>query len=179
MSHFENVTQKTIESRATICNSSANKAMITPEEVREFALARLSRRESSAKMLQEYLEKKGATQEQAQHETERLQDQGYLSDTRFTRMFVRELLLRKKGAAWIKRALKQKGVSLADPDLRELINELEPNAENHGMVAIVERKYSHWKEDFKIKQKATRALLSRGYSYPQIQKLFQDWGTEE
>ncbi len=154
------------------------KSALTAEEIRTKALARLSHRESSAAMLREFLLRKGATAEQVGPELERLTEQGFLSDARFTRMFVRETLLRKKGAGWIRRALEQRGISIDEHELRNLIDELEPDAELHGMTALIERKYAHWKDDEKVKLKATRALIGRGYSYSQIQKLYQDWGKD-
>ena len=136
------------------------------EQVRNSALASLTRREHGTAELRTKLNAKFNEPELADETIEWLQGLGYLDDQRFTEAFVRSSIARGRGPIRITQELRQKGVDSnlveqvlaeVDVDWRELAQEAlerrfrQPSAEIKG--------------DMKEKAKRVRYLQYRGF-YP-------------
>ncbi|MBU2884779.1 recombination regulator RecX [Gilvimarinus agarilyticus] len=130
------------------------------EQVRNSALASLTRREHGTAELQSKLTAKFGDADLAADAIEWLLELGYLDDIRFTEMFVRSSIAKGRGPLRISQELRQKGVDSslieqalaeADADWRELARER------------LERKFPRPATDLKEKAKRMRYLQYRGF----------------
>lgn len=95
-----------------------------------------------------------------------LKEYGFIDDSKFVRMFVKDRI-KNQGKNKIKYALLQKGVNKYLID--EVFEELDRDDEVKRAIELCEKKYlsiiKRESDDFKIKNKITRYLLGRGYDY--------------
>ena len=134
------------------------------------ALSLLSRREHTVKEITNKLTQKGYEQ-YAVSVAEKLQEQGYLSDERFTHLYVKELInLKNYGKKRITQELIRKGVS------RDIIETVLSEAEfpDGRLRELIEKKYMRFLDTEKGAQKTVNALLRLGYSYGEIKDALKE-----
>ncbi len=129
-----------------------------------YAVSLLSRRDHSEKELMTKLTQKGYSQG-SEEAIAKLRDSGYVSDERFTRLYVRELQnFKKYGKRRIEQELFRKGID------REIIRSVldETDFDESDLVSLIERKYGRYLSDEKGVAKTINGLLRMGYSYGEI-----------
>ena len=127
---------------------------------KEKALYLLEYRDHTKKELTEKIARTAASREAAEAAASKI----------YGRKYARELFERKKyGPLRVRQELRQKGI---DPELiSELLDEYDdPEAFTERIGEILERKYSGWQEDEKIKRRAFSALQRMGYTYEHIRE---------
>ena len=136
------------------------------------AFNRLSRRECSSKDIYTHLVRKGASPETANAVVSELVEKELISDERFAKMLIRHLSSGGKGPSVIRQKLKEKGISMDLPKVRELTQDLTATSELDAAKKIAERRYpkaiadpGQSAVDPKEKNRAIQGLLRRGYSY--------------
>lgn len=129
-----------------------------------YAVSLLARRDHSESELKNKLALKGY-KSGAEEAIEKLKNGGYIDDSRFARLYVRELqTLKKYGKRRIEQELYRKGI---DRDIiREVLDETE--FDESELVMLIERKYARYLSDEKGINKTVNALLRLGYSYGEI-----------
>lgn len=161
-------------------------ADITAEELKEitlkagerraynYAVSLLSRREHTVKEITEKLKRKGYGQF-CEKVTDRLISEGYLSDERFAKLYVRELInLKGYGIRRIRDELYRKGISRYIAE--DAMNEAE--MPENRLKELVEKKYMRYLNDEKGVQKTINALLRSGYSYGEIKDALREIADE-
>lgn len=161
-------------------------AEITAEELKEitlkagerraynYAVSLLSRREHTVKEITEKLKRKDYGQFTVRV-TERLVSEGYLSDERFAKLYVRELInLKGYGIRRIKDELYRKGISR---DIAECVLE-EAEFPDNKLKDIVEKKFLRYLDTEKGVQKTINALIRLGYSYGEIKDVLREVADE-
>ena len=134
----------------------------------------LSYRPMSAKALQEKLVQKGETAENAEAAVDWLQSRGFLDDERYAGMVVRHYAGKGYGAGRIRQELQRRGVAreLWDEALKEM-----PEQEDKLDKFLSSRLKDPG--DRAQVQKASAALLRRGYSWEEIRaalaRFCADW----
>lgn len=128
------------------------------------AVGYLSRRDHSARELLLKLRQKGY-KESAEYAVEKLENEGYVDDERFARMYVRELInIKKYGKRRIEQELYRKGI---DREIVSLIME-ETEFDTDELCALINRKYYRYLSDEKGINKTVAALMRMGYSFSEI-----------
>ncbi len=95
---------------------------------------------------------------------------GLLNDADYANVYTADLInLKKYGKVRIKTELYRKGID------KEIIdNVLETIEDNDEDIKIIlERKYSNWQDDEKVKRRAIAFLQRRGYRYSDINKVMK------
>lgn len=139
-----------------------------------YAVSLLSRREHTVNEITEKLRRKGYTQF-TENVCSRLISEGYLSDERFARLYVRELVnLKGYGKRRIKDELLRKGVD------RELVSDIleESDIPESRLLEIINKKYLRYLDTEKGVQKTVNALLRLGYSYGEIRDALREIADE-
>ena len=139
-----------------------------------YAVSLLSRREHTVNEITEKLRRKGYAQF-AENVCSRLISEGYLSDERFARLYVRELVnLKGYGKRRIKDELLRKGVD------RELVSDILEESEipESRLTEIINKKYLRYLDTEKGVQKTVNALLRLGYSYGEIRDALREIADE-
>lgn len=133
----------------------------------------LATREHSRREIIDKLTQRGYDRELAAETADRLSEYGYLSDERFASLFARELKERKKlGKVRIRQELLRKGI---DRDIIEnVLSETEENPVKE-ICEILERKYPHFSEDEKNRNRAINALLRYGYRIHDIKNAMNSF----
>lgn len=136
-----------------------------PAEIaRNLALRRLSLREHGAAEMRKYLvehEVEGALAEELVSE---LVARGLIDDDRYTRVVTRGQAVRGKGPRYIQAKMARKGVRADLDRIREHYAEVAPEDELSAARRIVETRYPQAASDLKVRQRAFRALLARGFT---------------
>ena len=133
-------------------------------EALDKAMTLLSSYEKTEKQVRDYLKEKGYTPLVISYVTDKLGEYGFVSDESYAMRYA-DAYAKKKGAKLIALELKRKGVS----------EETAVSAtENLGdqtefAVAIAEKYVKNKPLDIKTKQKLYRHLLSKGFSYDEVQ----------
>ncbi len=139
-----------------------------------YAVSLLSRREHTVKEIEDKLKRKGYGQF-SEKTAERLMSEGYLSDERFAKLYVRELVnLKGYGRRRIRDELYRRGVS------REIAEEVLHDTEfsDNRLKDLVEKKYLRYLDNEKGVQKTVNALLRLGYSYGEIRDVLREIADE-
>lgn len=144
------------------------------------ALRFLSYRPRSEKEVKDKLLKIKASEELISKIIKKLKDYKFLDDLEFAKIFARERsLLKHKPARVIKFELKQKGIA---QDLIEevLTSSKEEEKDLQKAKEIIQKKIVRYKglDRFKIKEKLSRFLASRGFDYDTIKKAIDEILTE-
>jgi regulatory protein len=142
-----------------------------PSQIRQAALGRLARREHSKAELQDKLTRKGFEEQVITNVLTELEQQGLLSDERFTEAYVRYRGNLGFGPRRIEQELRERGV----PD--------------HLIAAYLDSSDSHWLDevrqvrqkrfgagvpsDYKDRAKQMRYLQYRGFTHEQINGAFR------
>lgn len=133
---------------------------------KETALRTVERSYKTEKEIRDKLFLKEFDEETIEKTVEFLKEYGFIDDSKFVRMFVKDRI-RNQGKNKIKYALLQKGVNKYLID--EVFEELDRDDEVKRAIELCEKKYlsiiKRESDDFKIKNKITRYLLGRGYDY--------------
>jgi len=136
-------------------------------DLRRLAVDLLSRREYSAKTLQQKLSERSDSFEDVQNVISYMQELGYQSDERFTRVFFNSRIIKKLGPYRIQRELKEKGID------KHLINTQLDEAEIDWFELAVNSGAYKSKQldlnDFSARQKLYRYLVYRGFSQDHVQ----------
>lgn len=136
----------------------------------EKALYLLEYRDHSKKELTDKIARTAASREAAEAAAAKMEELGLVDDDSYGRRYAKELFERKKyGPLRVRQELRQKGISpqLID-ELMDEYDDLEAFAER--VDDILERKYSGWQEDEKVKRRAFAALQRMGYTYEHIRE---------
>lgn len=143
-------------------------------KARNRAYAILGQRDHSVSELKAKL-KKTVDGEAAEEICDRLSEMGYLDDEWFAREFLSQLLYRKRvGIKAARYELTQKGIS---PDMVEqLVSEMLAGGydEQQEILHLLEKKYSGYRDDPKLRQRAISALLRKGFEYDNIRSVIKD-----
>ncbi len=131
--------------------------------VRNKALALLSRRELSTKMLRDKLHQKEFHSKDIETVIEDFTERGWLSDTRFMEVFCRDEI--SKGHGKMKLMWNGRNKGLDEKLLNQHLNEQEIDWFNQAVTAYNRRFFNKPIADFKDKSKRLRYLVSRGFSY--------------
>ena len=138
---------------------------------KEKALYLLEHRNHSKRELTEKIARTAASWEAAEAAAGQMEELGLVDDQAYARDRAREMFLRKRwGPLRVKQELRRKGI---DGELIEELLEEYRQRDEGGLVAenvraVLETKYSGWREDEKQRRRAFAALQRRGYSYEEI-----------
>ncbi len=142
------------------------------EDVTNYGLWHLGRRDHSKHELKIKLGRKTDNDEWIEEVIEQLDKSGFLDDQRFVDNFLREYNQFKKfGPTRIKQEFRLKGID------NELVRSTMEQSEFDYFESALEymnNKYSYPIEDRKEKDKITRFLLSRGFTFDMIKYAFSD-----
>lgn len=134
--------------------------------IRVAAMDYLSRREHAThELFQKLLAKEEYEAEDISEALARLQDQGLLSDERFTEAFINQRLKRGSGPLKIRAELRQKGVS--DAMIGEFLDERDARWQESALAVRIKKYGSERPSDLKETARQTRFLQSRGFSSEQ------------
>lgn len=124
--------------------------------------------------IREYLKKKEIIEENIEYAVNKLKDYKYLNDERYCNLAVTEYFdLKKKGPAWIKRKLEDKGLDITtiEKNLTKICLE---DKQIDNLYGIIEKEYIKRNEPKNKKiQKITTKLYTNGYSFDIINKVFK------
>ncbi len=140
---------------------------------KEKALYLLEHRNHSKRELTEKIARTAASWEAAEAAAGQMEELGLVDDQVYARDRAREMFLRKRwGPLRVKQELRRKGI---DGELIEELLEEYRQRDEGGLVAenvraVLETKYSGWREDEKQRRRAFAALQRRGYSYEEIRE---------
>ncbi len=140
---------------------------------KEKALYLLEHRNHSQRELTEKIARTAASWEAAEAAAGQMEELGLVDDQAYARDRAREMFLRKRwGPLRVKQELRRKGI---DGELIEELLEEYRQRDEGGLVAenvraVLETKYSGWREDEKQRRRAFAALQRRGYSYEEIRE---------
>ncbi len=140
---------------------------------KEKALYLLEHRNHSKRELTEKSARTSASWEAAEAAAGQMEELGLVDDQVYARDRAREMFLRKRwGPLRVKQELRRKGI---DGELIEELLEEYRQRDEGGLVAenvraVLETKYSGWREDEKQRRRAFAALQRRGYSYEEIRE---------
>lgn len=136
-------------------------------DLRRLAVDLLSRREYSEKTLRQKLSDRSENIDDIQNVIDYMQELGYQSDERFTRVFFNSRIIKKLGPFRIQRELKEKGID------KHLISAQLNESEIDWFELAVDSGACKSKQldlnDFAAKQKLYRYLAYRGFSQDHIQ----------
>ena len=143
---------------------------------KEKALYLLEHRNHSKRELTEKIARTAASWEAAEAAAGQLEELGLVDDQAYARDRAREMFLRKRwGPLRVKQELRRKGI---DGELIEELLEEYRQRDEGGLVAengraVLETKYSGWREDEKQRRRAFAALQRLGYAYTDIRRAME------
>jgi len=150
--------------------------MTDSKSVWETAISLLARREHARQELKQKLLHRGADESEVDAMLNRLVEQGYQSDERYTEMVIRSRYLKGQGPMRAEQMLRQFGV--ADATIRLAMEAFEPDWFNLARE-VRERRFGPWQGgDARLRAKQIRFLQGRGFTPDQIFNAF-DTLTEE
>lgn len=146
--------------------------MKTNASIRNAAMDFLARREHSAVELEQKLHKRFDDKEAIREAIEKLQDDGLQCDQRFAEHYLRARANRGFGQLKIVQELKQKGVGEGNINIAFEQCEIDWF---ELLLAQYEKKYGQAApEDLQQKARCQRFLLSRGFSFELLGKLWRE-----
>lgn len=141
-------------------------------KAKDVALSMLDYRMRTRKEVREKLTEKGFSADVAQKTMESLEEYGFLDDEKYAQAYLKDRI-RQRGARTIGQELAQKGIG------REMAEELLEgfgDEEEEAALAACRKKYQNLKsrglDEQKIREKVYRFLMSRGYDYSLIKKVY-------
>lgn len=155
---------------------------ITDEELRELikasdaqranekALYLLEYRSHTKKELTEKIARTAASWEAARAAADHMEELGLIDDQAYARDYAQELFRHKRyGPMRVRQELRRKGID------SQLVGELLEEYGDEALLeenvrTVLERRYSGWQEDEKIRRRAFAALQRLGYTYEQIRQ---------
>ncbi len=161
--------------KGTVISFDEMKELIREDELvkaRDQALFLLNYRMRTEKELRDKLKEKGFSAESIDHTLDNLTGYGFIDDEKYAELYLKDRIT-QRGARTLEHELAQKGVD------REIAGELIArmgDAEEEAALAACEKKYRNLKgrgmDEGKIREKIYRFLLSRGYDYNMIKKVY-------
>lgn len=115
------------------------------------------------------------SKEIAQFAVDKMEEIGLVNDLEYGKMYARDMVNFKKfGKIRVKSELYRKGIdkSLIDEILLELWEEEDNSVQN--IIDILEKRYSNFAEDEKVKRRAVAFLQRKGYTFSQIKQAIKD-----
>jgi len=139
----------------------------------EKALYLLEFRNHTQKELQEKIKRSGISQEAAREAAEKMEEIGLLDDAAYAKNLARTLFERKKyGFRRVQQELRLKGIS---PEIAEqVLVEFAPEDAAEVIRELLERKYSSYAQDEKVKRRAVAAMLRFGYQNDDIRRAMRE-----
>ena len=139
----------------------------------EKALYLLEFRNHTQKELQEKIKRSGISQEAAREAVEKMEEIGLLDDAAYAKNLARTLFERKKyGFRRVQQELRLKGIS---PEIAEqVLVEFAPEDAAEVIRELLERKYSSYAQDEKVKRRAVAAMLRFGYQNDDIRRAMRE-----
>lgn len=129
-------------------------------------------RPKSSQQIRDYLYRKQFDKSTIESTILQLQEKGYLNDVDFALRYLRDAQkLKKIGKLKIRHLLSSKGIS--SKDIHQAFVEYDEELEYQNCKALLQQKYTDL-PDNKIKQKAIRFLMSRGFSYEMIISILEE-----
>ncbi|MFN4151301.1 MAG: regulatory protein RecX [Candidatus Sericytochromatia bacterium] len=166
--------------------NSFNNSQFTQKEIKQakelqdvinYATWHLGRRDHSSFELKEKLYRKTDNEEWIDETIKYLKDSNYLNDRRFVEYYLKDCYEYKQyGPTKIKQELKQKGIE------KDLIDEITEELEiDYFELAVkcLNKKQKQPIEDRKDRDRLTRFLLTRGFSFDMIRYAFEEHLKEE
>ncbi|MBL7716239.1 MAG: RecX family transcriptional regulator [Bdellovibrionales bacterium] len=98
---------------------------------------------------------------------------GWISDERTARAWMRHYAGRGKGAAFIQQKLRQKGIQIERSQIDEVTRAHTGLEEDQAVQELIQRKYPDYHESREKKARAMRGLQSRGFSTSAIFSAFR------
>jgi SOS response regulatory protein OraA/RecX len=152
-------------------------------EARNRLLNRISRRETSKKDAQKYLQKHKFAPEIIEALVNEFVEKTWIDDSRYTRALIRELSLRGKGPRFMIQKLKEKGITVEARFIEQELSDQNMGDENEQAIKLLERKFQRLslptvkQELFKLNQKALGFLIRRGFSVEASKQAWSEWIT--
>ena len=112
------------------------------------------------------LKQKGFLTNSINNALDMLENYGYINDKYYAEMFTKSKQ-KSKGILYIKSALKQKGIK--ENIINEVLCEYKSNEQDIEMLA--EKYLKNKQKNIDTKQKLFRHLLSKGFTYEEVQKI--------
>ncbi|UJF35408.1 regulatory protein RecX [Paenibacillus hexagrammi] len=140
------------------------------------ALGMIGRRPHSAVEIKRKLKESGFEEVIITWACERLQEQNYVNDEQFAKMWSEHRIYsQKKGRNWVKQELQQKGVQ--KEIVQEAIQAIDPEEEYHGAYKLGHNKWKLTSGSLLDKKRKTAAfLLRRGYTHSIVNKVLSEVG---
>lgn len=174
-----------IDAEIFLCSKLKPGDELTDEELHELILASdrrraqekalylLEHRSHSKKELADKIARTAASKEAAQAAADHMEELGLIDDEAYARDLAKYLFTRKRfGTMRVKQELKLKGIDSLLID--ELIEEFGGESETlENITEVLNKKYSGWQGDEKIRRRALAALQRLGYSYGLIRQAMQ------
>ncbi|MGE0824111.1 MAG: regulatory protein RecX [Candidatus Binatia bacterium] len=135
----------------------------------DYAYRLLARRAYSEQALAEKMLAKGFSEGTVQRTVNRLQEQGYLHDTRVATDLVEQYRTRGFGPEAIKSKLLQKGVSLET--IEQVLSDTDAEEIEDARQLLASRFSADALKDFRAYARAYRLLIRRGYSQNVVETL--------
>ena len=165
-----------IQKGATLDKGFIEDVLTEEEKQRAFqvALKILARSQKTEGEMCQKLKEKGFGEESISASIRKLTEQGYLDDTQFARMYVRDKMKFKRyGKIKLEGMLRQKGVD--NHVVEEVFREINQTMYYENAMELAIKKQSQLKgrglENIQIKGKINRHLLSKGYTYDLIVRV--------
>ncbi len=152
--------------------SSSEADSLTEQELRQWLLGLLSRREYSAQELKQKLKQKGASAEQISQLLDWAQQRNYQSELRYARMQVNAKLHKGYGWFYISQFCAQQGIN--KELLQQLLDELDIDWFEVATTAYRKKYADKPIADYQDKLKRMRYLQSRGFGSDTIQLVFAE-----
>ena len=141
-------------------------------KARDYGLFLLNYRMRTEKELKDKLKENNFSEQVIDQTVERLTDYGFINDEKYAELYLKQRI-QQRGAKTIEHELAKKGVS------REIASELLDGLgeeEEAAALAACKKKVQNLKgrglEKAKVQEKTYRFLLSRGYDYNLIKKVY-------
>lgn len=143
-------------------------------KLRARALEWVMGRPHSAYELRQYLYRKKAEKEHSESVVQEFIDKGYINDEAFARWFAEGRQRKNKSTRAIKSELMSKGVSPVT--IQNIVTELETTDEQALQTLV--SKLSN-RSRYADKDKLTRYLISKGFSYADVKQALDSHGAED
>jgi len=138
----------------------------------EKALYLLEYRSHSKKELADKIVRAAIPREDAEAAAEHMEAIGLIDDEVYARSLAKSLFERKHfGARRVRQELIQKGIDKVM--IEEILETLTPEDSGEHIQIILEKKYSKWSTDEKVKRRAFAALQRMGFSYSDIRSAMR------
>jgi regulatory protein len=141
-------------------------------KARDYGLFLLNYKMRTEKEIEDKLKEKNFSDEVIQKTVERLIDYGFIDDEKYAELYLKQRIA-QRGARTIEHELAKKGVSREIAN--ELLDELGDEEESAALEACkkkVRNLRGRGLEEGRVKEKTYRFLLSRGYDYNLIKKVY-------